>query len=798
MSETRLECFINVKDVFGFLDDATIKDVESNLEQIIIDNGGDNSATNIAITRYLEEVEKTLKHASTAKIRNALKTNALTNHILMKGETFNEAEAFKRFRDIYTGPNSVESNTINFRSLYESILANGLKSEGAEKAMLAGTFDKELRIAAFHLNKKGGKIPANTSPEIVKALGVLEKVQNRLLSDAKALGLNIRKLGGRLGRRRYSGEKMWGKEDEVITDLFKDVNIRETFGKDISPDEVRAIFKEMYEHMTDKDIASGIDDSIKPPNYSKLMKSREIVFRSGEHEHNFMSKWGHGETIYEGIVQELSSVSKAYANMKILGDSPNVTTAQMMKSYEKHLKETGMASNKVEKSLAAIRRRYENTSGNKDHTPEGILVDIANAIKATQTFKLGASMFTSMYDLNSTAFHFHVNSSMGILQSYAHSVKSFVEAAKLSDADKFRLAEQAALQLEFIDPTIVMGMHAKDFSGRFSRYNKFVGGLYKFSGVPFQVKLARMQNAAMYSRHMADMADIGWDKLHARELHSLQKFGFTEKDMSTLARVKKNDMGMLTQQQVTDLPRGFFDPRTKVDARMKAELAQKISNYVNHMTIKGTPTPGVEAKIALGKDASRDEFTRAMMGVVMQFKETPLKILHDMKGGFEDLHATGGAKGVGAAVGGYLATGFASYVAIESMRRLILNQESLFDQVDDLDPKVLRSMFFDYVNKISIAPILSDGVEALASPYENATMRWALGPSFSTLTDLGKAARPNLSSRARRKRVGNALGNILPTSWFLGKGAWRHSMKYNWLSGQHLKKKMHEAVELDK
>jgi hypothetical protein len=221
--------------------------------------------------------------------------------------------------------------------------------------------------------------------------------------------------------------------------------------------------------------------------------------------------------------------------------------------------------------------------------------------------------------------------------------------------------------------------------------------------------------------------------------------------------------------------------------RMKQELFRKFSNYIDQSVQAGTPTPTARVKRHLLKDRSRDEVTRGVANLVMQFKETAYQILLSNKEALNDYYRAKGVTGAGMAMSEYMVLGMISYVAFETAKAAIFDQESPYERLMKGDKDSLRKLAFDYLNKSAVVPLISDAVDQGTSPYfGNNITSYIAGPTLGgTLPDAFNIVKSSNKEKSVRRFV---KSNILPSNWIPLKAAQRNLLQYDLIMNEKIRK----------
>jgi hypothetical protein len=498
---------------------------------------------------------------------------------------------------------------------------------------------------------------------------------------------------------------------------------------------------------------------------------------------------GH-QTLGEAFDLQMQQNAKVAANTMLLGVKPDKAFAVIKNAVEREFQGT-VDRSELHSALNKAHSAYLNVTA-PPATPTTTTDKMVNLVRGLMAFsKLGSSIFAATWDLNSTALQYAVHTGESMFKAYG---KTFVEFAKtLEKAGRGTLrefGEDVGVNLHFNDPAIAFGGNVGDYDTGFDAVNRFFHRASYFTGVPHQTISSRGTGGSMMSQAFQKMLN-NVDNLNKFQMLALEEYNLSIDDLR-LIRDNTNpdgDWGFITSKNVREIDLAKFDAgSTSAAMKKRQELWAKYNAYIDAAVQYGTPTPTAQTRRHLGKAA--DNPYRALFSLIMQFKETAWKIGMGNKKALERYYAASGAKGTSIALAEYTALAGASYFAIEYTKAALFNQRTPGERWADGER---REVAFDFVNKASFIPVISDAVDQGTSPYYgNNIVNYLAGPTGGMAIDafnVGKSLASDRQGATTKAAWKFARRNVLPSNWVPAKAAVKHLFEYDMITGEKIRTK---------
>jgi hypothetical protein len=782
-------CKLEMLDKFGFLEDGTIAKMEEDIRDLEEIFKSDRNGLNKAIEEYSEQAAHSLQRGSINSVKNQLKVARNSKGILGDGDFKNGA---KRFFDLFAGRNSVETTFRSANSKFNNMFRSAMKREGLEQHWHSGKYDKEIYI---HNNDLANGRKSTASAETQKMAVIVQKLNDQIYNDLRLAGLDMKYRRDFLVSRNYDAAKIremsnqqWldtllGSKEDGIEGIL---DIEGTFNTaTLQSKKVNEVLLEMKKSLEDASKTYDIADMLGQKTYMNKLKGRKLEFKDGAAEFEWVTATGKDGTLAESFHHQIESSAKTFANVSMLGTQAKDAFDQMAMSFENFHLKNGTKQDDITKAISKANTAYLNVTA-PPHRPSSALDRGINALRGLTSFtKLGSSLFTAMYDINATALQHSRRTGENQASAYFKTLKNFLEV--LGDKDRTSIGDDFNVQLEFNDAAIAMGGGRGDYDTGFDVVNNFFTKAYKLTGVPLQTKMSRMTGALGQGKIFKDMVDKGFDSLNPYELDALARYKISADDIKMIKKFAKPDKGrdVISARHISEMPLEAFDTRTRAALKKRSDLYFKLSNFIDDSVQAGTPTPDARTKIMLFKGKEQDTRVKQTANLVMQFKETAMKIALDNMDSYKHFASIGGYSKANREVFMYMMMGFTSYALIDSAKRMAYNQKSISEQIASGEKDAMRSLFFDYINKSSALPLMTDFVDAGTSPYfgDNA-LRYMAGPNLGMVQDaFGVIKSPS------RKSVGKfAKRHMFMSNWVPYKAFERHNLEYDWMTGQKIRK----------
>lgn len=755
----------------------------------IMDSGVDGKTANMEFEEVLTGIIEDSRYSSIRVIEDILKQDRALERIFVDG---NFKKTMGNFLNFFEGNNSVETMYRVYANKYTNQFRTELKDAGLEKDFFSGEYD-ELIFHEAHNRSKG--LPSGNDPKVVQMFEMTKKLNNQIYADLKASGLNMKYRRDFLISRNYDSAKLLKLAGEGATRaqskaefirMMRDdlLNLEESFSQTtLKGNKVDEVLGEMFEEIVASQRVFQVNDLIGKKNYTNRLRGRKLTFKDGAAEYKVHTELGQGSKLGEAMEYQIDRNAKTVANVSMLGTDPEKAFKRLANEFEKNF-EGEIEKDEFFKQLDKVQRAYTEVVA-PPHKPTTTVKKAINMIRGLQAFtKLGSSLFAAFWDVNSSALQHAFKTGEFQTKSYLKTIKATADVI-FGQYSRKELSKILNVNTWFNDPAVVLGGHRGDFDTGFDKINRFFTTAAKFTGVPHQTEISRAVNGILQS-HAFQSAIDNMDNLNNMQKLSLDEYGISIDDLKFLrdnVEIDKN-IGAITSYDIMNIPLEKFDADNATAAmRMRNKLFEKHSAYIDDSVQKGTPTPTAKIKRHLGKD--RGNKYSDLASLIMQFKETAWKIAVSNKEALDGYYRANGVTGAGMAVTEYMMMGLVSYSMIETLRAWAFGTETPFEKLQRGDD--LRNLAFDFVNKSSVAPLLSDAVDQGTSPYfGNNITSYIAGPTLGgTLPDAFGIARSSDKVKTGRKFMNR---HILPSNWIPYKAGKRLLMDYDMITGEKIRK----------
>jgi len=770
-------------------------DIDATVDQIT------SAQSPAEVKKFLEELKdlmaeksEVLANSKVTFLNDVVKTTALKTRLDKAARnpdgTWNTKKLTKELYNILEGDNSVDSSQRTLNNRTSQLLSNELKDANVEKVALSGEIDKQTYVAMYEhgLDRE----PNVTDPNVRGYMNAIMKANDFIHALTVNAGVKIGyRKGYLLKQGNYDPAKLIS--GNFVDDMAEAIDLDSTFSKTKAefyrnnPAELKKFLAEVQDEYVNPPV---VDLSGKGPtkNYKSKLKKRVIIFKDGESAWGIESKYGQEGLLAHKLETQIKSNSTFIANAQNLGVQPAVNMARILEYAV-----TGIEDKNVRDTIIRdITGAFINVVS-PPHSPTTHLTKFANTMRAMSAFtKLGSSVFTAGYDIIPSALQYSSKTGAPIIESFAKSIGTFMTVGLKDLGSKVAGGDSLAKQVDdilglalHVDPLINMGLssnNAKNYLGEKS--NKFLRGFSKWTGTPLQTMYSKTTNAINHA--------VNFEKIVAGERNPYQvkniieKYGFSEKELALMNGLERKKVDKYA----------LIDPSDVLKLDMPPQEAQalyfKYSNYIDDVVHKGTPQPTAQTKRQLGMGYNKDQTTREIMKLVMQFKETAWKLVMANKEALEEINTVGGKGRVATSAAELAVVSAITYMGIESARAVISGRPSPMEKLQDGQ---FQKVAFDYINKAAFAPVFSDLLETGYSGRPGAAAEYVLGPNFAVAKDFGKIGATALDATVGDKEwsdVGLDLAkfvkrNMLPSNWFPLKAAEGHLLQHDALTGRKFK-----------
>jgi len=772
-----------------------LEKLEEQIQDLMTYYVGDRGSMRKEFQGILDDFKADSRTRAVQGVANIIKERRLLEELIVSS-SFKDAS--DGLLNLYEGNNSIETHYRTNSNHYSKVLYSRLHDRGVSKRFSKGELDEAIHIEAY--NRANNK-ESVSDPDAVAAYEAIKDTNNVIYEDMRLAGMDVRYRRDFLVSQNHNAEKMLNvvdgnpaKSKEVwINYILDNIDKSETFtnatlpkldgnGKVVHEGTEKAVLGKMYDGIIDGQRATSVDDT-GSKNYLNSFKSRKLIFKDGTASYNYSQKFGNGQSLAESMQYQIDRSAKTVANVSILGTRAGITHQNLKQAYTKKFQGTSTRG-KIERNLSKIEKAYKEVVA-PPHAPATLLEKGVNFMRGLSAFsKLGSSIFSALWDVNSSAAMYYVRTGESQIKGYVDAIFSSTEL--LANPTKMReLGEALNVNIWFNDMAIAMGGHKGDYDSGYNWVNKVFNEASKWTGVPYQTKISRVVNGILQAKSFQKMID-NVDNLNNLQKLALDEYKIKPDDLKLIGKHanKHDSLGAITPSSILEMPLSVFGGNAGSATKKRSELHRKMSNYIDDAVQKGTPTPTAKAKRHLFKSRSENEL-RIIATLTMQFKETAWQILLSNKENLMKTYQANGVSGATRFVGEYAMLGFVSYMGIEYIKAKAFNKDDPFERFARGGDSA-KEMFLDYMNKASFAPVLSDAATAAMSKYPSSNLTsYVAGPSMGSLSELGKVAGAKDSIKAGRKWVSR---NAFPSTHIGLKALERNFLEYNWRTGERIRK----------
>ena len=655
------------------------------------------------------------KYTSVRVIADKIKNEQAKRNIIVKGDV---KKTINNFLNFFEANDGIENTYRTFANSYGNMIKTAMMDSNLQKEFYSGDFDELIFKQAYN---KANNLPDVDDAKAVKMYEIIKKTNDEIHKDMVAAGLNVRYRRDFLISRNYKAEAMvdYGKPAWIADMKEKYLNLEETFSKSVldNPEQIDRILDDIYEEIVKVQTTWRPKELVGVSNSFNKLKGRKFQFKDGSAEYNFHQQFGNGKRLGEAMEYQIDRNAKTIANNTFLGTNAQKSYLDIVETIENEFRGK-VPDNELKSALTKVNRAYQEVVA-PAHAPSTTFNKAINMIRGLQAFtKLGSSIFAAAYDANSAALQYAVKTGETQFTGYAKAFKKFAEVS-MTPSQRKELGRLLNVNTWFNDAAVVLGGHRGDYDTGFDKINRFFTSAQKFTGVPYQTEISRVTNALLQADAFTKMVDGGGAALNSFQKQAMEKFKLSTDDFALMKKYMKKNKQTETYvpMDVLDIPDEAFGGNAIFARKKRNELFRKFSNYIDESVQAGTPTPTARVKRHLLKDRSRDETTRAVASLVMQFKETTWKIALSNKEALDTYYRANGVVGAGMGVAQYMTLGMVSYMGFETLKAAVFDKESPYDKLKRGDDRAMRDFFFDYLNKSSVAPLLTDAVDQGTSPY---------------------------------------------------------------------------------
>jgi hypothetical protein len=506
-------------------------------------------------------------------------------------------EGNSSFRGIKDGGNSISSNT---QGMY-----NGMVGEfniGINK--LSEKFDIDMfKYYENSINKKSAPIHGDLRFHDIVYLemasiakdggfkeiqGIPEKVRMspdfvqarelaKLMSDMSLKYVDIaNNLGADIGH--YEGwtprsndiEKIAGNKLKWKSQVLRDMDIKRTFGIDISEVELDKALEVIYAELTTGERgAFDVDSMVKnlPKNLAKkISESRVIHFKDAMGELRYAQEFGKTSNIIEAMNGHFGNRAREISLMEKLGPNPESTIRAVASELRKDLKmkdtpeardvikaldENGIISRKSSIGGALMYALGE-TSEDTNLRKLGANIRAWNSLTM-----LGSSTLSQVSDFLPAVSERRMIDGENSLSAWFGVLKDYVS----KNEDGQLVADHMGVML---DGMMADGMNRFDVANDFkTNVDGLNNKLFKIIGVDWHTKKLKKGAVTMYAKEMADSLQKSWDKIHPQMKERLTQYGgFDQKKwdfMRSLEAIELGDHKLVTPGTIESVPLKNFE-----------------------------------------------------------------------------------------------------------------------------------------------------------------------------------------------------------------------------------------------
>lgn len=363
---------------------------------------------------------------------------------------------------------------------------------------------------------------------------------------------------------------------------------------------------------------------------TKLSSQRELVWDHPKYDVAYDRAFGRGNSIAEGVWNQMSSMGKDIGIMREWGPNPEQTLTKFKDDWSKELVEQGRAADQ-QKLEAAFRSEMGNTWNllrkPPAHPSDGIFARTFAAIRQTTgTAAIGMSVFSNIGDLPLRASQLAMYSDGGVMKNLASDTAHMFTGVGLDKAAQQQLAVEAGIRLESahmpLDPN-----HAPNIG--FDNLAKFNQQVMRMSGHAAWSNRVRTNSLAADAYRFANQQSKALADLPEGTQRALRQFGISDQEWEVLRKVKPSDMGNGNKGLVTtdilehdhndfaSLAAGA-NPTVAAMERARANVAASYRNMMGEMADRSTSAPSIanQAVMQMGRVPAHTLIGELMRGAL--------------------------------------------------------------------------------------------------------------------------------------------------------------------------------------
>lgn len=575
---------------------------------------------------------------------------------------------------------------------------------------------------------------------------------------------------------------------DKLLDVHK-LDFKKSFGEGVTREEAVDILKKMHTTTLESqaiqtDILSGSDFK----GYGVTNQARKLMFSDLDGRYSFFNDFTSGGLVDE-LVNGIRSTAYKAASVSTYGYNPNTSLQKVFRKALLELpegKKANINSLRKERINQAVREQTGQAS-----IPVSALNDATNVIRMGMSVgKLGNALNVAMLDpLDNARQVFHFNGkAFGGIGTWQ---KNFAKFATMDKGEQIRIAAAMQNSLHFV--TLAQSSRMSSELG-LSGSNKILEMFNAYSGkamniatlLPKQTEISQMASASVAIKEFTESVSKlrKGEKFNKFELDSFKEYGFSEKELFALAhddgmRTKLwSDDTVITGQGIRDSLMAKAKENIKQTADLLgvaeqdlgdaiSELALKYEMFVTDFTVRGTPTPEMKTKTAmglLGKN-SNNVLIRNVSTLMTQFLDTPVaqtQYLIEVIGKLSRINdgsILGSMKDYAPHSVAYITAGMAMYLGTDAAMSLVLNKKAVYQRLQEGDDRERAAIMLNVFDRISYVPFAAGVAQKQFIGRHDETAFDAFGsPALATGRDLLKINSLETAGRFAKSHLG---GNTL-------------------------------------
>lgn len=519
-------------------------------------------------------------------------------------------------------------NDLNRAGLWEYF------TQGTKKEMYRREIEVAKELGDLHKSKPTGMATKNQNAKDIAK--IIHKWQEYAKEQANKAGADIRDLDGYIMTQTHDMFKLRKAKDEGgewKAFVRQRIDMKRTFGEDLSPEEMEEAFDEAFKTLSagHEFLAKTEDPILAPVDRTQnvggtMSKHRKLHFKGAKEAMEYNRRYGSG-SMRENILANFESMGKRTGLMEMMGPNPGEV-------FDRAINRLGELSDvKQAQKLADKKKALEKAMAVVDGSTN--IPGNAMAAKAWQIFravqsmsKLGGAVVSAISDIPLAASELRYQGE-GFLDAY----RSSLIGSYNSIPKAYRRELAMAMGIFFDGQTASMTYRLsgrEDFSGRSSRA---LGTFFKYTGLQPWTDRMR-QNAALAMGGRLGMAsEHSWSSLDPDLKRTLNLFNIGEDDWGVLSRAVEvvEDTKFMTPERVMELD--------DIPLEKRREIAGKLREYYIDRVDHAVINPDGRTLAMMKQGTRPGTVDGELFRLIGQFKAFPVAVIQKVLG--REIHGRG-------------------------------------------------------------------------------------------------------------------------------------------------------------